>query len=125
MSDYTVVQITIPGLPKTPNIRQHWAAKAAHNKKWRKMAGEAAWAEWKKYPQCGKPLQRVRLTLIRGSTKEPDLDNLVASFKSIIDGLKDAGIISDDNPRVVSEIKPRWEKAPRKAGYVKVIVEEL
>jgi len=39
-----------------------------------------------------RPLTEARIELVRHSSVEPDYDNLVGSFKAIIDGLRDAGV---------------------------------
>lgn len=46
----------------------------------------------------------VRLTLFRQGKRLVDNDGLAASFKFAIDGFKEAGLISDDNPMVVQNI---------------------
>ncbi len=118
-------QFKIPGLPKIPNANGNWRVKYGNSKKWRKLAAEAAWGVWSLSKRCGKPLERVKLTLIRGSTRECDYDNLVASFKPVIDGLMDAGVITDDNSKIVCQRQYIWEKAKAKAGYIIVFVESL
>jgi Holliday junction resolvase RusA-like endonuclease len=124
MSD-TILEFTIPGLPKIINANSNWRVRYGHAKTWRKKSAEAAWAMWQKSKRCGKPLTHVKLTLIRGSTREPDFDNLVASFKPVVDGLMDAGVISDDNSKVVLQRAYKWEKAAKKAGFIRVTVESL
>lgn len=46
----------------------------------------------------------VRLTLYRQGKKLIDNDAMPAAFKFTIDGFKEAGLIRDDNPKVVQEI---------------------
>ncbi len=46
----------------------------------------------------------VRLTLYRQGKKLIDNDAMPAAFKFAIDGFKEAGLIVDDNPKVVQEI---------------------
>lgn len=48
---------------------------------------------------------RVQLTWWVASTRTRDVDNLAALEKPIFDGLVDAGIVPDDNPRYMD--KPR------------------
>lgn len=111
-----------PGLPKLNNGHYgHWAAAAGERKKWRTFFYRLGLS---KRPLS--PLKRVRLTCIRYAYgKSPDFDNLVISFKSCIDGLKDAGIILDDGPDVILERVYRHEKAAAKKGNVSIEVEEL
>ncbi len=74
------------------------------------------------------PLQRASLTVIRCSaaSKEPDFEALVAGGASIIDGLVQGGVLSDDNPEViVGNREYLWEKAPRGKGGYRIVVEEV
>lgn len=118
--NYTL-HIKLPGLPKLNNSHySNWRIAMAERKKWRTAS---AWACLGKKPTS--PLKRCSITCIRFAFgKKPDFDNLVISFKSIIDGLKDAGIILDDSSDVIIERKYLTEKAPAKAGWVEIIVEE-
>lgn len=71
------------------------------------------------------PLLECSITCIRLSSRASDYDNLVASFKPIIDGLMDAGIIVDDNENCVIQRWYRNEKTKPGKGSIKVIVEEI
>lgn len=117
-----MIEILLQGLPKTPNQLKtmHWAARAKHSKQWRSAA---RWMAFKSQPK--QPLRQVRLTFIRGSSRQCDYDNGIASVKPLIDGLVDAGIIADDNPSIVKAVLFGWEKAPQKAGFMKIIIEPL
>ena len=68
------------------------------------------------------PLPKAGVVLIRHSASEPDYDNLVASFKPLVDGLTKSGVISDDKPSVVGHPEYRWRKAKPKQGRVTVRV---
>lgn len=83
----------------------------------------SAWAAKKHKPKH--PYAQVQLTFIRGSSRQCDFDNGIASIKPIVDGLKDAGIIADDNPSIVKAIFFGWEKAKPKEGYVKIIIDPI
>lgn len=50
----------------------------------------------------------VRLTLYRSGRRLIDLDSFATIFKYLIDGLKDHGVLPDDNPWVVARIEP-WQ----------------
>jgi hypothetical protein len=52
--------------------------------------------------------KNVEMILYRSGKKLIDLDSFSTIFKYAIDGLKDEGIISDDNPNVISSIMP-WQ----------------
>lgn len=71
------------------------------------------------------PLKRARVSLTRGSSREPDYEALVVSAKPILDALVRAGVIADDAPRVIGRPEYEWEKAPRERGYVRVTVDEV
>lgn len=109
------------GLPKTTNgAHGHWRAAAAERKKWRDAVTLVA-----KFRRPPKPLSKARLELTRFSSSKADFDNLVISFKSCVDGLKDAGVISDDKDAVIVDRKYLWEKAPKGKGRVRIVVEEV
>ncbi len=59
----------------------------------------------------GPPIERGHITLkyLTFSQVRPDNDNLVAWAKSTIDGIVDAGIISNDRNFTVSA---EWQRAP-------------
>lgn len=110
------LRIELPGLPPLPNGGHgHWRKDWQTKKKWK---------EWVILATAGKrplkPLEVAEMTLTRCSSSEPDQDNLAASFKGIIDGLRYAGIISDDKR---SNVRPNfeWRKAKTKQG--KIIIE--
>jgi len=54
----------------------------------------------------------------------PDYDGLVSAFKSVVDGLKEAGVILDDKYENTGPWNCVWRKAKSKQGFVRVIVEE-
>lgn len=116
------VELVLFGLPKTTNgSHGHWFAAAAERKKWRKKVQQSLLGE--KKPDA--PLSRAKVTCIRFSSSRPDYDNLSISFKSCVDGLRDAGILVDDKDSVVVERAYLWEKTAPKQGRIKIIVEEI
>jgi hypothetical protein len=118
-----VLEFKLIGLPKMSNalLRGHWRVKHAHAVKW-KGAVERAMRILNKPPQ---PLEWAMLTLTRVSSVEPDHDGLVSSFKPILDGLVECGVLADDKRAVVGVPDYRWEKGRPGHGHVKVRVEEL
>lgn len=114
---------TLNGLPKTTNAggRLHWAAKAKEAKLWRKRVCLTV-ASLNAAPK--EPLKKATLTLTRRSAVEPDFDGTVSSFKHILDGLVDAGVIVDDKPSIIGQPTYKWEKVSKNLGHVHVIVEE-
>lgn len=112
---------TINGLPKNTNgSHGHWTRSHGERKKWRKASYSAAIDHKPK-----KPLDKCILTCTRHSSSEPDFDNLAISFKSIIDGLVDAGIMEDDKSSCVVRREYKWEKAKAGKGFVTIKVEEI
>ena len=116
------LEFEIPGLPPTENGHKHWAVAGKLRKEWRKasMLKAIHAGQWSR-PK----LKSVRITATRFSTTEPDRDNLSRSFKSVIDGLVDAGVIQDDKPSIVKELITKWEKVGKGEGKIKIVVEEL
>jgi Holliday junction resolvase RusA-like endonuclease len=111
----------LDGLPKTTNgAHGCWQAAAKERKKWRQAVCLVAY-----FRRPEKPLEKVRVTCTRFSSSKPDYDNLAISFKSVIDGLVDGKIISDDKSAVIVERKYLHEKASPKKGKIRVEVEEV
>lgn len=71
------------------------------------------------------PLERAKLTLIRGSSTEPDYDGLVSGFKHVIDGLVQAGILVNDKRENIGVPEYGWIYVSPKKGFIKVSVEEI
>lgn len=116
------LEIVLFGLPPTPNYRHgHWTKLMKSNAEWRKKGALSCMAQ--KRP--ANPLTKAKLTCTRFSTRELDYDNLVSSFKPIIDGLKDAGVIVDDKSGVLVKREYLWARAAPKQGRVSVLVEEV
>lgn len=73
-----------------------------------------------------KPISSARVSIWRHSSGTLDRDNLYFTFKPIIDGLVEAGVILDDGFDMVKELYPHQVKISRKeAKKVVVLVEEL
>lgn len=119
-STHYIFEFEIPGLPKTTNSggRDHWKAKAREAKKWKSMVAIVV----SKPPS---PLTKARLTLTRCSSGECDFDGLVSSFKHVIDGLVDAGVIVNDKFSAIGQPTYQMEKASPGKGKIKVKVEQL
>lgn len=115
-------RIIINALPKiTSNgSHGHWASRLRERKKWHKWVADEIG-----FNRPKKPLQACRIECVRYSAKEPDFDNLAASFKPVIDGLKNCGVIEDDKSSCVVERVYRWAKAPMGKGAIEVVVDEI
>lgn len=120
------LELKIMGLPDTLNARKtHWAAKMLQARKWKENVVNAIILG--KHPRPESPLQRAKLVLTRYSSasRPPDFDNLVGSFKNCLDGLKEAGILIDDNPLIIGQPEYKWEQTNPKKGHITIVVEEV
>lgn len=117
-------QITfkIEGLPKSPNslLGAHWKVRSSHAKQWKRLVY---------YYTIGlrpmKPWGRVELHLTRFSSSKMDRDGVYGSFKPVVDGLKEAGIIVDDNDDVIKKWVVKWDKGKPGKGYIEITVINL
>ena len=116
------LHLIIPGLPKPVNqtTGKHWRHRYKNSKAWKETVG---------YHCLGlepeMPLLRAKLTLIRRSSRCPDSDGLVSSFKPVIDGLVDAEIIADDTYKIIGMPEYKWEQVKPNDGHIEIIVEEM
>lgn len=62
--------------------------------------------------------------MIRRSSRSPDYDGLVHSFKPVMDALKFHGIIQDDSMANIGVPEYRWEKTQSGKGHIQLIVEQ-
>lgn len=89
-------------VPHSPNRlnSMHWGERD----RWKKAWQEEVWARWQeakpKYTEILKllPYKRATLEVSLFSVRPQDEDNAMASLKPIIDGLRYAGLIVDDDP---------------------------
>ena len=116
------LEFELQGLPKTTNSggRAHWAVKVKEARLLKLAVGIATLGA-----RPLKPLSKARLVLTRYSSSEPDADGLVSSFKHILDGLVEAGVLENDRRANIGMPDYRWEKCKPKQGRVRVEVEEV
>lgn len=116
------LEFEIHDLPKTINAigRKHWAVKAKEAKKWRKAVCLATVSQ-----KPLSPLAKAKISLYRYSSRCPDSDGLVSSFKHCIDGLISAGVIIGDSYKEIGMPEYKWEKAKNGEGKIKIIVESV
>jgi len=114
-----LLELTIPGLPLMMNelLRGNWTRKHGHARQWKLLITRYVYNQ-----RPVEPLQSAMLTLTRHSSKEPDYDGLVSSFKHVVDGLVVAKIIIDDTQSVIGIPKYKWEKCSPRKGHIKIIV---
>lgn len=111
----------IPYLPETTNSggRKHWTVKAAEARRWKQLV-------W--YSCIGKtprsPLTKAVVTLTRFSSSEPDFDGLCSSFKHVLDGLVECGVLVNDKMSTIGQPHYKWQKTGRNMGKVSVEVKD-
>ena len=111
--------VTSPELPSLGNKHKHWAIVSKER---------AAWHErirWLFTFKPDKPLELCGLRLIRYSNRMPDYDNLVYSFKPVIDGLVLSGILKTDRMDCIVQRNYFWVKVPQKESRIDILVSEL
>jgi Holliday junction resolvase RusA-like endonuclease len=93
------VTITMPLPPESlsPNARVCREKKWRATKKYRTIAGEAAFAELATNPRgpLARACSQAKFFFARGGRR--DKDNLLASLKAAFDGLVDGGLLVDDS----------------------------
>ncbi len=116
------MEFEINDLPKTTNgfKRQHWVHRWKEAKKWKKLVA----LEILSRGPCTL-LQKAKITLTRYSSRCPDSDGLVSSFKHVIDGIVASGMLPNDTFKTIGMPEYKWEKAPAKKGKIKVKIEEI
>ena len=116
------LEFAIDGLPPLQHTRRkHWSQIRRTDKEWKRLVKLMLLAR----QRPAEPLDVAQVICTRESVKEPDYDNLVISFKPLIDGLVWAKLLADDKPGNFVGGQPiyRWLKAPsRKAQRVVIQV---
>jgi crossover junction endodeoxyribonuclease RusA len=99
--------------PLSLNDRMHHMAKARAVREWRTAAHWAIKAAG--IPPCARIW--VELHYVPAQNRRRDPDNLVASFKPVVDALVDAGVIPDDTQVFVDRAWPVIDPAePKRQG---------
>lgn len=102
-------------------LNQHFRKRNEENQNWH---SEIFYYTRGKQPPS--PLRKCKISLVRYCKDPLDYDNLTASFKPIVDGLKVAGIIVDDGWKVTG----KWDidqlpLVDGSNGFITIRVEEL
>lgn len=134
------LELTIPGAPSNPmnGSHGHWRQANATRQKWKEAVRLAASG---KLP--AEPLEKAQITLIRNGSGLLDYDGLVASMKSLVDGLLPIyekiplggkrwkrgkptwkGVIKDDSWEVTGDWKVVQYKVPRGQESTIIIITE-
>lgn len=117
------IEFVLNGLPHMANPSgksTHWRGIHAEAQKWKWAVCQITMGKRPK-----KPLERYKLTLVRFSSKEPDFDGLVRGFKSVVDGLRAADVISDDKLKNSGVWHCQWMKCGKSKGRISVRVDEV
>lgn len=115
-------KFSICALPKLPNgSHGHWADVNKKRKLWH------SWVESQViFMKPKEPLKAVKLTFARVSTTPCDFDNMVYSFKPVVDGLVNSKIIHDDDYETILERHYHFIKCKtRKEHRIEVTIEEI
>lgn len=109
-----IVHLSWPHRKLSPNARVHWAEQSRIKRAYRMEGFYAARAERDALTMAS-PL--VSLTFCPPDRRRRDLDNMIASMKSALDGIADAIGVDDHKWRLAAEIGERV-----KGGKVIVVV---
>jgi len=97
----TVVEIIQPGPWVATNDRHHWSVRAARTKAWRHAA--AVYAR-NQHAQPVEGAVEVHAVIHKATKVHYDLDGAAATVKACVDGLRDAGVIPEDDTTVVARL---------------------
>ena len=133
MTEPLEFEVPLPPNALSPNVRTHWAAKAAWVESY---AVTVAYAATEARVSCKPPWPtagKVRISLLFGTkvakhergvfARCRDVDNALASFKAGIDGMVRAGIMPDDGHKFVSYGDLDIE--PTQGPWVRIKVEKV
>lgn len=110
--------LDINSLPLTPNklLGAHWSTRRGNASTFKTLL---FWKVVKLRPTH--PLETAKLKLTRHSSSEPDYDNLVGSFKPVIDALVSCDILVNDKPENITT-SYHWSYAAPKKGKITIEV---
>jgi Holliday junction resolvase RusA-like endonuclease len=124
------LEIEIRELPKLPNANMysHWRSRHRDAVKWKNLVRNECDELCRLNARIASaiPFKCARVTLTRYSSREPDRDNLMFSWKHCIDGLVLAGVIADDTPAVIGTPISQWEYAKKRIDQrIRIRVEAI
>lgn len=116
-----VLAFAIDDLPPLPNAMRgkHWSRVRAIHNQWHWLVRDGVGRD-----RPPAPLDYALVTLVRHGPVRPDEDNLMASWKPVIDGLVHSRVIVDDSPAHM-KLSSDWAFARRGHGYVGIGVMEI
>ena len=93
------ITLPLPGKHLSPNARVHWAVKAKAVKSFRLCASLATMAAIHQMSPPLKRWQKAKYTarFYFKDARRRDADNAIASIKSALDGVADAGLVVNDS----------------------------
>jgi Holliday junction resolvase RusA-like endonuclease len=100
--------------------RRNRYAGAAMKKEWTKLV--ASYALLKKIKPFKKPIS-IHFTYFEPNARR-DPDNIMFAKKFILDGLKEAGVIQNDNQQWLWEFRENWLALPSKNSKIKILPEK-
>ena len=126
------MRIEIPQLPPaelSPNARPCWADKYKAGKQYHNAvyyccvdARNRGYREGMSFPIIK---ARLNLTFVFPEERRRDRDNLLASFKNGLDGIKDSGLILDDDSEHLEIGTVNIEVDPARAPLTIIELEEI
>lgn len=120
-----VLTLELQGLPKRINQLSgaHWRVRHAETTRWHKrVLGRMMLS---RAPPPPRPLERAKIRFIRYSSRAPDFDGLVHSFKPVLDALRKCLVIKDDSMEVIGQPEYEWRKTTPRDGRIEIFVEEI
>ena len=96
------------------NTREHWAVKAAKVRAWRAATAHHAMAG------LVPPMTRVEIVAQPrwASRRRHDSSNIAPTVKACVDGLVDAGVLTDDSSRIV--VSESYQEGPPARGVARL-----
>jgi crossover junction endodeoxyribonuclease RusA len=115
------IVLDLPPRELSPNVRSHWAKKARAVKYYRMLAFIEA-RNASRSTERGWERAEFRTTWYLPDARRRDPDNLMASMKAGIDGIVQAGVLTDDRYLV---IHPPTLTIDRARPRVEITIEEI
>ena len=95
------------------NARDHWTKKGRLTRSWR--SASAAWARHQKLRPVTQPVVIVA-TVVKTNSRRFDVEHLAPTVEGAIDGLRDSGVLPEDDTRWVTEVRLRAGDPDRAAS---------